>query len=107
MVSRFSTTVTSVPNAANIEAYSMPITPAPTTTIDAGLNFRPRMPSESSTLFFVELDTRRPRRLGAGGNHDVASAHRDWLSTGLVLHQHRVIVDKSGVAGVELDAVAD
>ena len=49
MLSRFSTTVTLVPSAANMEAYSMPITPAPTTTIVAGSDFRSRMPSESST----------------------------------------------------------
>ena len=49
MSSRFSTTVTLVPNAANIEAYSMPITPAPTTTIEAGSVLRSRIPSESST----------------------------------------------------------
>ena len=49
MSPRFSTTVTLVPSAANIEAYSMPITPAPTTTIDAGSDLRSRIPSESST----------------------------------------------------------
>ena len=46
--SRRSTTVTRVPSAANIDAYSTPITPAPTTTIDAGTASRPRMPSEST-----------------------------------------------------------
>ncbi|COW31872.1 Uncharacterised protein [Mycobacterium tuberculosis] len=49
MLSRFSTTVTLVPNAANMEAYSMPITPAPTTTIEDGSDLRSRIPSESST----------------------------------------------------------
>jgi hypothetical protein len=49
MVSRFSTMVTLVPTAANIDAYSTPITPAPTTTIDVGIDLRSRMPSESST----------------------------------------------------------
>ncbi|SHX72698.1 Uncharacterised protein [Mycobacteroides abscessus subsp. abscessus] len=51
MVSRFSTTVTLVPRAANMDAYSMPITPAPTTTIDPGMNRRFKMPSESRTRF--------------------------------------------------------
>ncbi len=74
MLSRFSTTVTLVPSAANIEAYSMPITPAPTTTIDVGSDFRSRMPSESSTRSLVELDAGRARRLGAGGDHDVFAA---------------------------------
>jgi hypothetical protein len=48
-VARFSTTVTLVPSAANIDAYSMPITPAPTTTIDVGMVLRSRIPSLSST----------------------------------------------------------
>ena len=49
MVSRFSTTVTLVPSAAKIEAYSMPITPAPTTTIEVGMKSRRTISSESST----------------------------------------------------------
>ena len=44
---RESMTVTLVPTAANIDAYSMPITPAPTTTSDCGMCARLRMPSES------------------------------------------------------------
>ncbi len=47
--SRASTTVTRVPSAANIEAYSMPITPAPTTTIVCGTASRFSTPSESTT----------------------------------------------------------
>ena len=45
--SRCSTTVTLVPSAANIEAYSIPITPAPATTIDRGTCSRFTIPSES------------------------------------------------------------
>jgi hypothetical protein len=45
--SRDSTTVTRLPSAANIEAYSIPITPAPTTTIDRGRCLRCKIPSES------------------------------------------------------------
>ena len=48
--SRRSTTVTLVPSAANIEAYSMPITPAPTTTIDGGTWSMSRIWSESTTV---------------------------------------------------------
>jgi hypothetical protein len=47
---RCSTTVTFVPSAANIEAYSMPITPAPTTTIARGTCGSCSTPSESSTV---------------------------------------------------------
>ena len=46
---RFSTTVTRVPSAANIDAYSMPITPAPTTTMEFGTCSSRRTLSESST----------------------------------------------------------
>ena len=49
--SRFSTTVTLVPRAANMVAYSMPITPAPTTTIERGTRSRLMMPSESMMVF--------------------------------------------------------
>ena len=40
-----------VPSAANIDAYSMPMTPAPTTTIESGIRSRLRMPSESTMRF--------------------------------------------------------
>jgi hypothetical protein len=48
--SRCSTTVTLVPSAANIDAYSIPITPAPATTIDRGTCSRWTIPSESITV---------------------------------------------------------
>ncbi len=49
-VARASTSVTRVPMAANIEAYSTPMTPAPTTVIVRGTaSSRRRMPSESMT----------------------------------------------------------
>ena len=48
--SRCSTTVTLVPRAANMDAYSMPITPAPATTIDRGTFSRWTIPSESMTV---------------------------------------------------------
>ncbi len=48
--SRCSTTVTLVPSAANMEAYSIPITPAPATTIDRGTLSRCTIPSESITV---------------------------------------------------------
>ena len=48
--SRCSTTVTLVPSAANMEAYSIPITPAPATTIERGTVCRWTIPSESMTV---------------------------------------------------------
>lgn len=44
-----STTVTRMPSAANIDAYSMPITPAPATTSDDGTRRIRRTASESIT----------------------------------------------------------
>ncbi len=49
-MARFSTTVTFVPSAANMEAYSMPITPAPTTTIEDGTRSMFRIWSESTIV---------------------------------------------------------
>ena len=43
--SRRSTTVTSIPSAAKIEAYSIPMTPPPTTVIARGSRFRRMMSS--------------------------------------------------------------
>src|ERR1700722_7892793 len=48
--SRCSTTVTLVPSAANMDAYSIPITPAPATTIERGTLSRWTIPSESITV---------------------------------------------------------
>ena len=48
--SRCSTTVTLVPSAANMDAYSIPITPAPATTIERGTFSRWTIPSESITV---------------------------------------------------------
>ena len=44
---RFSTTVTLLPSAANMDAYSMPITPAPTITMDRGTRSSDSTLSES------------------------------------------------------------
>ena len=49
--SRLSTTVTLVPSAPNIDAYSTPITPAPTTIIERGTRCSSlSRPSESMTV---------------------------------------------------------
>ena len=48
--SRFSTRVTRVPSAAKIDAYSTPMTPAPTTTSESGTVSKVRIWSESRTL---------------------------------------------------------
>ena len=47
---RFSTSVTCMPSAAAIDAYSRPITPPPITVSVRGSSTRCRIPSESSTV---------------------------------------------------------
>ena len=47
---RLSMTVTRVPSAANIDAYSIPMIPAPTTTIEFGTFSSASTPSESRTV---------------------------------------------------------
>ena len=104
--SRFSTTVTLVPSAANIDAYSMPITPAPTTTIDVGSDFRSRIPSESSTR-----SSSNSTPAGRAGLVPVAitmnsPSDRCSVRPGSVLDDNGVRVDESAVPGVEVDPVA-
>ena len=90
--SRCSTTVTLLPSAANIEAYSMPITPAPTTTRDRGIVRRVRIPSESRI--------RSPSNSTVGGRAGrVPVAMIDVLGphlprSGLAVHRDRVRVEE-------------
>ena len=63
--SRFSTSVTRVPSAANIDAYSTPITPAPTTTIEPGTSSSARIWSESRTRTPSNFTFAGSRRDGA------------------------------------------
>ena len=98
--------MTLVPSAANIDAYSMPMTPAPTTTIDVGMNFRSRMPSESSTRSSSNSTPVGRSGLVPRGDDEVAATHRDAFGTVGVLDMDGVLVDESGVADVQLDAVA-
>ena len=80
---RFSTTVTRVPSAANIEAYSMPITPAPTTTSEPGTRCSLQHGVGVEHVLVVELDLGRAGRLGAGGDHDVLGGDRVVVAAGL------------------------
>ena len=104
--SRDSTTVTLVPSAANIEAYSMPMTPAPTTTIVRGTSAMCRMPSESTTRF-------SSKSIDAGRAGRVPTAIDDLVGgdpavhVGLVVaHGQRVVVDEAPGAVQQLDPVA-
>ena len=93
---RCSTTVTLVPSAANIDAYSMPITPAPTTTSARGHRAAAsRMPSESSTR------ARRRTRPSSGRAGRVPTAITMLLGRDAALarcrrvHRDRVRVDEA------------
>ena len=67
---RVSMTVTFVPTAANIDAYSMPITPAPTTTSDCGISLEVEDAVRVEDRLLVELDARGPHGPAAGRDHD-------------------------------------
>ena len=101
---RLSTSVTSTPRAANIDAYSTPMTPAPTTIIVRGRSLRPRMPSESmivspSTATPGGVAGRRARR-----DHDLV---RLDLGRGLeARHRQRVGRRELRGPGDQRDAVS-
>ena len=81
---RCSTTVTLQPSAANIEAYSMPMTPAPTTTSEFGSQSRPRTSSESM------IGGRRTRRCaGWAGRVPTAITIRAAVDPPLVARRGR------------------
>ena len=98
--------VTLVPSAANIDAYSTPITPAPTTTIDVGIDLRSRMPSESSTRCSSNSTPFGPGRFGAGGDDDVFAADRGAFTAGTVFDEQGVLVDEPALARDQIDSVA-
>ena len=104
MWSRRSTTVTLLPRAAKIDAYSIPMTPAPTTTSDAGTRSSPRIPSESTTV-----RPSNPTFDGRAGRVPVAITM--WLGgdrqlAALVGDDDGVLVDETRRAVEELDPVA-
>ena len=104
--SRFSTSVTRVPSAAKIDAYSTPITPAPTTTIESGTVSKVRIWSESSTRAPSNSTFR-----GRAGTVPVAitilsAVQRPVRRRALDVDRQRVRVDEAGHAGDQLDVVA-
>ena len=103
---RFSTTVTRVPSAANIEAYSIPITPAPTTTSDPGTRCSFSTASESITWSSSNSTSDGPGRAGPGGDHDVGRGDRRRVAAGLAAHDHGVLVLEPGGAAEDVDVVA-
>ena len=84
----------------------MPITPAPTTTIERGTCSRSRMLSESTIVALVELDAVRPGRPGAGGDDDLVGGDR-LLVAGRRRRTATVCgVDEAAGAGEQGDVVA-
>ena len=102
--SRCSTTVTLVPRAANMDAYSIPITPAPATTIERGTVCQVDDPVGVDDGALVELDAGRPGGPGAGGDHDlVRGGPADPAVAAVDLH--RVRVEEAARAGHGRDPV--
>ena len=99
-------TVTRVPRAANIDAYSMPMIPAPTTTIEFGTFSSARTPSESRTVLLVELDRGRPVGLGAGGDDDEPGGDLGAADAVVVEDAERVRVQERAGAAEDVDVVA-
>ena len=96
---RFSTTVTLVPRAANMDAYSMPITPAPTTTIERGTRSRWMMPSESMIVLSSKATLDGRAGPGAGGDDDLVG--------GDLAGPAAAVVDLDVVRADELPRAAD
>src|ERR1035441_9169749 len=123
--SRCSTTVTLVPSAANMDAYSIPITPAPATTIERGTpnpSFLDPDPAGARDHHraghllqvgdpvginhgaVVELDAGGTGGPGAGGDHDrLGRGPADPAVA--VVDVHRVRVGETAGAGQDRDPV--
>ena len=103
--SRRSTTVTLVPSAANMDAYSMPMIPG------AHDHHRPRHPLQVDDPVgihdgaLVELDAAGPGGPGAGGDHDLVGGGPADPAVAVV-DLHRVRVDEMPGAGEHRDPVA-
>ena len=102
---RRSTTVTLVPSAANMEAYSMPITPAPATTIERGTCSRWMMPSESMMVFSSKATLAGRAGLVPDGDDDVVRADLPGPAAAVV-DLDLVRPGEPGGAGDDRDAVA-
>ena len=93
---RLSISVTRTPSAANMLAYSRPMTPAPTTVSVRGSCVQPQNVVAAADALPIEGDVRVARGFGAGGDHDLAG--------GDVTHRARaVLVDVGQADGVRID----
>ena len=103
---RASISVTRVPSAANIEAYSQPITPAPITVSVRGMRSSLRIPSLVKIAQSSMIHVLGPGRVCAGGDHDVRGAQ--VLRAGAVRHRQcqRMRVDEAGGGAYQIHAAA-
>ncbi len=92
---RCSTTVTLVPSAANIDAYSMPITPAPTTSSDDGMSVQVEDVVGVEDRPPVELDARSAARAGCRRRSRSCDAVSRRSSPSSPRHAERVRVDEA------------
>ena len=88
--SRCSITVTLVPRAANTEAYSMPMTPAPTITRVRGMLAQSEDAVRIEDVDVIEGDAVRAGGTGADGDNYFVGAHP--LLARPVAHGDRVVV---------------
>ena len=103
---RLSMTVTRVPSAANIDAYSMPMIPAPTTTIEFGHLLQREHAVGVEDRALVELHGVGPVRLGAGGDDDEPGGDLGAADAVVVEDAERVRVDERAGAAEDVDVVA-
>ena len=78
---RASTSVTLTPRAANMQAYSQPITPPPKIVSDVGKSLMVRISSLSWIHVVCKIDVRRAVRLRAGGDQDEIGAQTPFTGS--------------------------
>ena len=104
--SRVSTSVTAIPSAAKMLAYSIPTTPAPSTVIVFGIRGSCRIVSESKTVSPSNGHVVRPVRARAGRDHEEVGGERAQLGPARRPHRHGVGPREARVALDHLDRVA-
>src|ERR1700739_3695985 len=80
------------------------MTPAPTTTIECGIDFKFRIPSESTTRSSSKSTPAGRLRPVPGAVEMFCPPPRELV--GGVLHRNGVVVDESTYSGVQADAIA-
>src|SRR6266481_577372 len=97
--SRLSISVTRTPRAANMLAYSQPITPAPTTANVLGKRSRHRISSLVKIRGSVERGSRIAGGLRSGGADDLPRLDRARVAADDIIQTNTVRSDKVGGGG--------